>query len=134
MRDDLICKTPGCVKSAEDYKKLLKGPQEPFLVQSIEAQTLMVCKGDAVIGSYDASTARHGCGIREGSFKTPPGIHRIKEKIGAGAPAGRIFKDRIDTGVGWETGTAGDNLILTRILRLEGLEEGINKGAGVEFL
>ncbi len=113
-------------------QKLLKGPQEPFLVQSIEAQTLMVCKGDAVIGSYDASTARHGCGIREGSFKTPPGIHRIKEKIGAGAPAGRIFKDRIDTGVGWETGTAGDNLILTRILRLEGLEEGINKGAGVD--
>lgn len=117
------------------YRRLqryLADPRELFLVQSIETQTLLACEGNAVIGRYDASTSRFGCGIREGSFKTPPGIHRIREKIGSGAPAGRIFKERMDTGMNWDQGLTGDNLILTRILRLEGLEEGINKGDGVD--
>ena len=59
-------------------------------------------------------------------------MHRIKEKIGSGAPEGRIFKDRRDTGIDWDRVSTEDNLILTRILRIEGLEEGINKGAGVD--
>jgi UDP-N-acetylmuramate--alanine ligase len=117
------------------YKLLrgfLKGPQELFLVQSIETQTLLVCKKETVVERYGASTSRFGYGIRENSFKTPIGIHRIKEKIGAGAPLGRIFKGRRDTGVDWDGASIEDNLILTRILRLEGLEDGINRGAGVD--
>ena len=117
------------------YKRLREfqtDPAEPFLVQSIEAQTLFVCGKGAVVGRYDASTSRFGSGIREGSFKTPPGIHRIREKIGAGAPAGRIFVDRKDTGANWDGTSTEDNLILTRILRLEGMEDGINKGPGVD--
>jgi UDP-N-acetylmuramate--alanine ligase len=117
------------------YKKLqqfLTDPGEPFLIQSIEAQRLFVCKGETIIEQYEVSTSRFGNGIRENSFKTPLGIHRIKEKIGDGAPAGRIFKARKDTGVDWDQHSIEDNLILTRILRLEGLEEGVNKGAGVD--
>jgi UDP-N-acetylmuramate--alanine ligase len=117
------------------YNKLRKfftDPAELFLVQSIETQTLLVCKKETIIERYDASTSRFGNGNRENSFKTPLGIHRIKEKIGYGAPGGRIFKERTDTGINWDQGSAADNLILTRILRLEGLEEGINKGAGVD--
>ncbi len=113
-------------------RKFLTDPGEPFLVQSIETQTLLICGKDAVIERYDASTSRFGNGIRENSFKTPPGVHRIREKIGSGAPEGRIFKERRDTGINWDQGPTEDNLILTRILRLEGLEEGINKGAGVD--
>lgn len=105
---------------------------ESFLVQSIEEQALMVCAKGRVINRYDASTSRFGFGTREQSFKTPPGIHRIREKIGSGAPMGRIFRDRRDGGVDWDGSTGGDNLILTRILRLEGLEEGVNRGAGVD--
>ncbi len=117
------------------YKKLghfLIDPRELFLVVSIETQTLLVCVNDTIIERYDVSSSRFGNGIRENSLKTPLGIHRIKEKFGAGAPAGRIFKDRIDTGIDWDRPSTEDNLILTRILRLEGLEEGINKGAGVD--
>ena len=95
-------------------------------------QKLFICRGNTVIDEYDASTSRFGIGIREDSCKTPPGIHRIKEKIGSGAPIGRIFKDREDTGVDWDGVSAEDNLILTRILRLEGLEAGINNGTGVD--
>jgi UDP-N-acetylmuramate--alanine ligase len=113
-------------------RKFLNDPRELFLVQSIEAQTLLVCEKETIIERYDASTSRFGNGIRENSFKTPLGLHRIREKIGAGAPVGRIFKGRRDMGVDWDRVSIADNLILTRILRLEGLEEGINKGAGVD--
>ncbi len=107
-------------------------PQELFLVVSIETQTLLVCANDTIVERYNASTSRFGNGNRENSLKTPLGVHRIKEKFGAGAPAGRIFRDREDTGEDWDHRSTGENLILTRILRLEGLEEGINKGAGVD--
>lgn len=117
------------------YRKIrpfLGEPGEPFLVQSVETQTLFVCEKDTIVGSFDASTSRFGMGIRENSYKTPPGIHRIREKIGAGAPEGRIFKGRKDTGVTWDGVSIEENLILTRILRLEGLEPGINQGPGVD--
>ncbi len=117
------------------YKKLgkfLTDPRAPFLVVSIETQALLVCANDAVVERYDCSTSRFGNGNRENSLKTPLGVHRIKEKFGAGAPPGRIFRDREDTGMDWDHGQNEDNLILTRILRLEGLEEGINKGPGVD--
>jgi UDP-N-acetylmuramate--alanine ligase len=117
------------------HKKLqrfLPDPEELFLIQSIEEQALFVCAKGDVVELFDVSTSRFGNGIRENSFKTPLGIHRIKEKIGSGAPPGRIFKGRKDTGIDWDQASIEDNLILTRILRLEGLEEGINKGAGVD--
>lgn len=111
---------------------LLINPGDFYLVVSIEMQTLLVCANDAIVERYDASTSRFGNGNREDSLKTPLGLHRIKEKYGAGAPAGRVFQDREDKGIDWDHGQTGDNLILTRILRLEGLEEGINRGPGVD--
>jgi UDP-N-acetylmuramate--alanine ligase len=116
----------------EKLRKFLIDPREQYLVVSIEAQTLLVCANDNIVERYDASTSRFGNGNRENSLKTPLGVHRIKEKYGANAPAGRVFRDREDAGEDWDHSQTGDNLILTRILRLEGLEEGINKGAGVD--
>ncbi len=117
------------------YKKLVRfmtDPGEVFLLQSIEKQALFICRNENILVKFDVSTSRFGNGIRENSFKTPPGIHRIREKIGASAPLGRIFRERRDTGIDWDQVSSEDNLILTRILRLEGLEEGINRGAGVD--
>jgi UDP-N-acetylmuramate--alanine ligase len=117
------------------YEKLrvhLIDPQDLFLVVSIETQTLLVCAEDAILERYNCSTSRFGNGNRENSLKTPLGVHRIKEKYGADAPPGRVFRDREDTREDWDHKQNGDNLILTRILRLEGLEQGINKGPGVD--
>jgi len=107
-------------------------PGDLYIVVSIDLQRLFVCRDDNVVDRYDASTSRFGNGSRENSLKTPPGIHRIREKYGDGAPAGRVFRDREDTGEDWDHSQAGDNLILTRILRLEGLEQGINRGEGID--
>jgi len=116
----------------KQVRPLLAEPGFVYLVVSIEEQKLFVCTNSAIVARYDASTSRFGNGNRENSLKTPLGIHRIKEKYGANAPAGRIFRDREDTGEDWDHSQTGDNLILSRILRLEGLEEGINKGGGVD--
>jgi UDP-N-acetylmuramate--alanine ligase len=107
-------------------------PDELYLVQSIEEQKLYVCRRETILEQFDSSSSRIGTGIRENSFRTPPGLHRIIQKIGARAPLGRIFRDRKNTGIDWDGSRAADNLILTRILRLEGLETGINRGPGVD--
>ncbi|HEX2966312.1 MAG TPA: L,D-transpeptidase, partial [Syntrophorhabdaceae bacterium] len=112
--------------------KHLKDTDEAYLIQSIEGQKLFVCREGAIVEEFDASTSRFGTGIRENSFKTPPGLHRICDMIGSGAPEGRVFKGRMDTGIDWDGVTTEENLILGRILRLEGLEQGINKGRGVD--
>jgi UDP-N-acetylmuramate--alanine ligase len=110
----------------------MSDPHELYIVVSVETQALFVCKADSILEQYNCSTSRFGTGNRENSLKTPLGIHRIREKFGAGAPAGRVFRDREDTGEDWDHKQNGDNLVLTRILRLEGLEQGVNKGAGVD--
>ena len=116
----------------ERLKPLLSTPDDLFLFVDTVSQQLLVCRGTAILERLDASTSLRGLGNREGSNKTPTGLHRIKEKIGAGAPAKRIFRDRRDTGVDWHQNLTEDNLILTRILRLEGLESGLNRGPRID--
>jgi lipoprotein-anchoring transpeptidase ErfK/SrfK len=99
---------------------------------SCEKQELSLIKDDATVAVYPVSTSRYGAGNRDGSYQTPGGIHRIVEKIGDGAPAGAVFRDRIETGEICAADSEGDNLIVTRILRLEGCEGGINRGAGID--
>ncbi|MHB8108900.1 MAG: L,D-transpeptidase family protein [Syntrophorhabdaceae bacterium] len=113
-------------------RSYLLDPASLFLIESVEEQKLFVCKADGIVRTYPASTSRFGMGARESSLKTPPGIHRVLEKIGEGAPPGRVFRDRLDMGYNANETPEEDNLILTRILRLEGLEKGINLGPGID--
>lgn len=80
---------------------------------------------------YAISTAENGMGNRIESYKTPFGIHRIRQKIGGGEPCGMVFEAR------QPTGRIADNMnnqerdeITSRILWLDGLEDGINRDAG----
>jgi lipoprotein-anchoring transpeptidase ErfK/SrfK len=85
------------------------------------------------VKSYKISSAKNGIGNREGSGQTPLGEHRISEKIGMGQPKGTIFKSRKPTGEIWQSGDLHkENLILTRIIRLEGSENGVNRGGGID--
>ena len=92
--------------------------------------------GARLIRQYPVSTAANGAGEQSGSFCTPRGRHRIAEKIGAGAPMYAAFKARQPTGEIWTPGLDAGNperdWILTRILWLEGLEPGKNKGDAVD--
>lgn len=92
--------------------------------------------GDMLIREYPVSTARNGLGEQCGSYCTPRGRHRIAEKIGAGQPLYAVFKARVPTGEIWSRELAeekpGCDWILTRVLWLEGMEEGKNKGGTVD--
>jgi L,D-transpeptidase YbiS len=80
---------------------------------------------------FSCSTSRFGIGQTEGSNCTPLRLHRIAEKIGAGAPAGTVFKGRQAIGHVSQPGLA-DAKITTRIMWLEGLEPGFNRGGNVD--
>jgi len=105
-----------------------------LLVVDVERQTAtLILKGTAA-ACWPVSTARNGIGGAENSFKTPPGWHRIAQKIGAGAEPGAVFSSRELTGEVWHGEGAETDLILTRILTLDGLEEGVNRGPGCDSL
>ncbi|MCU0609321.1 MAG: L,D-transpeptidase family protein [Chitinispirillaceae bacterium] len=113
-------------------RQLPADDQAHYLFIDTVAQKIYICQAGTAIESFDASTALRGLGCRENSLKTPTGFHRIAGKIGDGAPPVRIFRDRKDTGIDWHAGLTEDNLILGRILRIEGLEQGKNRGTGVD--
>ena len=102
------------------------GQQRLFLLDS---------RGDLII-SYPISSSSYGEGQIENSFKTPLGNHIIKEKIGADASKNIIFKERINTGrfaeIYHNDYDSEDDHVTSRILWLEGTEEGFNKGGNVD--
>jgi lipoprotein-anchoring transpeptidase ErfK/SrfK len=89
---------------------------------SISAQRLDLIDGAQVLRSFPVSTSMFGTGTEAGSFKTPTGKFSIAEKTGDGAAQGAVFRSRVPTG---ETGGEEnpDDLVQTRILWLQGMEE-----------
>ena len=79
---------------------------------------------------FQASTSRYGIGQVSGSNRTPLGLHRIAEKIGAGHPIGTVFESRRAVGFMWQG--RPDAPIAHRILWLEGLEPDFNRGGVVD--
>lgn len=111
---------------------------EPLHIRiSVRDQTLRLA-GAAQKIYYPISTARLGVGCGFGSFRTPTGLHRVRIKIGAGLPINSILAARRPTGMllddELQHSNPGRDWILTRILWLDGLELGINKGGLVDTL
>lgn len=82
------------------------------------------------VGSVPCSTSRFGIGQAKGSNRTPLGLHRVVEKIGGGWPVGTVFKSRRAVGFTWNGLPYAT--ITSRILWLEGLEPGLNRGGNVD--
>jgi len=107
-----------------------------LLVVDVPHQRLRVLARRGVWRVFRISTAAKGLGNVRGSNATPPGWHRVAKWIGAGAPAGQVFQSRRRTRRvlapdAWQM-PEGRDLILSRILRLAGLEPGVNQGAGID--
>ncbi len=108
---------------------------EYAIVVNPEAQELYVVRNEQIIEIYPVSTSKYGIGTKSGSKRTPWGTHRIKEKIGEGAPEGAVFNARQATGevaaIERKPVETGEDRVTTRIMWLEG-EENMNKGKGVD--
>jgi len=78
---------------------------------------------------YVISTGKNPVNIEEGTGGTPWGLHKIDGKIGDGMPKGMVFQSREPISkFYWECEENDFCGITTRILRLRGLEPGINSG------
>jgi L,D-transpeptidase YbiS len=104
----------------------------------IRTQTLTLTEPDGSVRRYPVSTARNGAGNRAGSGGTPPGLHRVRLKIGEGAPHGAVFVARRATGEVFGPELAARepdrDWMLSRILLLQGMERGVNRGGDVDTL
>ncbi|MHC3125513.1 cell wall-recycling L,D-carboxypeptidase ElsL [Acinetobacter sp. GN11] len=87
---------------------------------------------------YVISTGKNGIGEQENTGRTPRGWHRVAKKIGAESPQNAVFIARKPTGEVYSTELAAQyperDWILSRILWLDGLEEGFNKGEGYDTM
>jgi len=106
-------------------------PTQFVLIVNIAEQTVSLFEQNKFVKKIPCSTSRFGIRQTEGSNRTPLGLHRIAEKIGAGEPAGTVFKARKVVGHTSQPEFV-DAKITTRILWLEGLEHGLNRGGNVD--
>ena len=105
-----------------------------YLVVDVPAQRLVLVQEGATVSEFPVSTAAAGVGGEAGSLRTPPGWHRIHARIGGDQPLGAVFESRAPTGQVWRGEAREEDLILTRVLTLEGLEPGVNRGPGCDSL
>jgi lipoprotein-anchoring transpeptidase ErfK/SrfK len=89
---------------------------------SVADQKMVLTEHGQPIATYPVSTSKFGLGDRPGSNCTPLGTLVVKEKIGYGQPPGMKFKNRRPTGEIVPVDAPGRDPIVTRILRLKGLE------------
>jgi len=109
------------------------GPADPVAVVDVGRQ-LLTLDFLTWFCSWPVSTAAAGVGSRSGSLRTPPGWHRVAARFGEGAALGRVFRSRKPAELvrTFDNADPSSDLILTRILWLEGLESGVNKGRGID--
>jgi lipoprotein-anchoring transpeptidase ErfK/SrfK len=120
---------PAGFQSACDRLHLTPTPW--LVVVQVSTQTLALYEDGVYVRQFPCSTSRYGTGQAENSNRTPLGLHRIAEKIGAGKPPGTVFQSRQITGHTSEPHLA-DAKITTRILWLEGLDPGFNQDGNVD--
>ena len=107
-----------------------------LLYVNIDKQSMYLLKKGTISRAFKISTSYYGTGSETNSFKTPLGKHEIYKKIGEDLPINAILKGRVWNGaianvITDDIDTDFDH-VTSRILWLDGLEEGKNKGAGVD--
>lgn len=141
----LATQAQGVGQGAGNFTSVLQDLQQRFpqyssqqvILVDATTQELLLLEAGQVAGRWVISTAEAGLGSRKGSNQTPLGVHRLAQKIGDGAPLGTVFKARQNTGRVAKILTApgarsGEDNVTTRVMWLDGLEPGLNKGGEVD--
>ena len=126
----------------------LSEPQQAFLKQygweervgdalalwvSVDEQVLRGVRSGEIVWQGPCATASKGTGSQMDSYMTPLGWHAIGGKTGDGAPWGQVFRGGRPINHVWREGEdTVEDLVLTRIFFLDGLEPGLNKGGNVD--
>lgn len=108
-------------------------PSEGYVLYvAVRSQRMYCVVEGRMHGEYVISTARNGLGGTVNSNRTPTGMHRVTEKIGKGVPLRGVLEERRFTGAIAPRDSANGDIITSRILRLGGLEPGVNQGGTVD--
>jgi len=109
-------------------------PTEHCLYASISEQKIYLFADGICTHTYPCRFSARPPSCIENSLGTPVGLHKIAQKIGDGAPPGMVFKGRVATGRLYSEDMAGErgNTVTSRILWLQGLEPGKNRGPGCD--
>ncbi len=106
------------------HTEALPAPVIESIAVSVPEQRMYVFDEAGVeITHYTVSTSQFGVGDSRGSYATPLGQLQVVSKIGDGAPVGTVFKGGSRTGEICAINARGRDPIVTRILRLRGLEK-----------
>ena len=122
------CRELGVVPTQFIFAASVANQKAVVFQQSVGAQR--TAAPYQLTGEYTISTSKFGIGQILGSNKTPLGLHRIAEKIGDGCEAGTVFKHR--KVIGHLRDGLPQESITSRIMWLEGLEDGFNNGGNVD--
>ncbi|MBC8265697.1 MAG: L,D-transpeptidase [Flavobacteriales bacterium] len=125
------------IETAKNYieNKCNKSFDEVLFV-SIAKQKMYHIKKNKIVKTFVISSSEYGTGSKAGSNKTPLGLHKVKQKYGEETPIngrmiGRVFYGEIATIYKDDSKSKTDD-VTSRILWLEGLEKGKNKGEGID--
>lgn len=126
----------------DEYKRLIQRcaclaikPTNTAMTVSIARQRLIVWQDCQVAASHAVSTGRRPPSCQVDSLGTPTGLHAIADRLGDEEPVGTVFRGRVSVGCRFEDMEPEEqkkNLITTRIMRLRGLEAGLNAGPGCD--
>ena len=110
--------------------------ESTYIEVDISEQRLYLIENSSIKASFPISTSKYGEGSIENSFKTPLGEHSIKEMIGEEAELNTIFTSRINTNrsatIIDQFEDTDNDYVTSRIIWLDGEEEGFNKGGNVD--
>lgn len=104
----------------------------------VKQQKMYCYQNDVLLNTYIISTAKNGLGETFNSECTPRGWHVIHSIIGLENEMNSVFVDRKWTGEIYNEKLARENpdrdWILSRVIQLDGLQVGFNKGGNVDTL
>jgi len=92
------------------------------VVIDVDSQQLRVVKQGQEVAKFPVSTSKFGLGDDFRSYKTPVGQLQICEKMGDKLPEGAVMKHGLFTGEIVLPNAPGRDTIVTRMIRLRGLE------------
>lgn len=97
-------------------------PSEAEIVINVDDQELKLLQAGQEVAKFPVSTSKFGLGDDFRSYKTPVGVFEVCAKTGGTLPLGAVLKKGQFTGEVLPPNAPGRDPIVTRMIRLRGLE------------